>query len=588
MEKYENFQFSVFMTVGCLNKMFGPNGDPEKEFAYYSKYTKFGKVYLESFRGEAPPLDILLRAKAFFEERGIKTATAIMPSYSAQFDCSARMLCFTNPDVRDLFSNFIASMCEYFDELMIDDSLSTDCTCDRCRAAKGERTWQDFRTQLMTDFCRECIIEPAKRVNPNVTITLKYPTWQEAYQILGYNTETQPPMFDNIYTGTETRHTTYSLFRNPRYTSYSILRYLSSFPPHNNRGGWFDTIQCANNMNYVCEQGELTLMAAAEEVTLFCWSLSYDTMFPPALGYFFDRTDRFLGKLGKPIGIPVYLPHHAKGEDYLGDYLGMCGVPTDPTVTFPEDGRAVILTAASTYDKDLLNKVKAHLEKGGNVFMTSGCLEKLQDAGANEFTAMRVTNRSMQSNEFGGFDWAWGNDCEYYRAEKEISMPVIDWGTNENEMFAVQVRQDFPNMLLARSWYSRGKLWLLNVPDTYSDYYLLPARVMGYLRKYLSVDMPVWMEGQNQVAIFPKDNNTVALKSFLEHGTVVELHVKGKSESLTSLVTGVVYKPYAVVQRSSQMFTDPGNLTLPVAEEKMETVYRIPMDPLTLDAFAWE
>lgn len=588
MKGYENFRFSMFLTVGCVNKMFGEGGDPDREFEYYSKYTKFEKVYLECFRGEATPLDTLLRAKKYFEDREIRTATALMPSYSAQFDCSARMLCFTNPEVRKLFSEYISSMGAYFDEIMIDDSLSTDCTCERCRTAKGDRSWQEFRTELMAQFCKECIVEPAKKVNPNVKLTLKYPTWQEAYQVLGYNTKDQPPVFDNIYTGTETRHTSYAVFRNPRYTSYSILRYLSSLPPRNNRGGWFDSIQCANNMNYFCEQAEMTLLAAPEEMTLFCWSLNYDTMYVPALGYFCDRTDRFLGKLGKPVGVPVYLPHHARGEDYLCDYLGMCGVPTDPTVLFPEKACTVILTAASVYDKDLISKVKAHLEKGGNVVMTSGCLEKLQDAGAEEFTAMRVTGRSQSAKEFGGFDWSWASDCAYYNADHDISMPVIDWATNENEMFAVQMRRDYPNILLARSWYGRGKLWVLNVPDTMSDLYRIPAPVMDYVRKYLSADMPVWLEGQNEIAVFNRDNNTVAVKSFLEHGSVAYLHVKGRSETLTSLVTGAVYKPYTVVKRAKTMFTDPGNLTLPVEEEMVETVYRVVVEPLTLDAFRWE
>lgn len=588
MSGYENFQFSMFLTVGCVNKMFGEGGDPEGEFDYYAKHTKFEKVYLECFRGEPTPLDRLLRAKEFFEQRGIKTATAIMPSYSSRFECSARMLCFTNPGVRNLFSEHIASMAAYFDEIMIDDSLATDCTCDRCRAAKGQRNWSEFRTQLMADFCCECIVEPAKKINPNVVMTLKYPTWQEAYQTLGYNTQVQPLLFDNIYSGTETRHTSYSVFRNPRYTSYSLIRYLQSLPPGNNRGGWFDSIQCANNMNYFCEQAELTLLASPEEMTLFCWSLNYDTMYTPALGYFCDRTDRFLGKLGKPRGIPVYLPHHSRGEDYLCDYLGMCGVPTDPTVQFPEEACTVILTAASACDPGLISKIRSLLEKGGNVVVTSGCMEKLQDTGAGEFTAMRVTARSQSGSEFGGFDWSWADDCAYYHADHSISMPVIDWATNENEMFAVQMRPDYPNILLARSWYSRGKFWVLNVPDTMSDYYSIPDPVMAYVRKYLSADMPVWMEGQNKIAIFPRNNNTVAIKSFQEHGSVVYLHIKGRFEKLTSLVNGKVYEPYTVVKRARQMFTDPGNLTLPVEEDRVETVYRVVVEPLTLDAFCWE
>lgn len=586
MKGYDNFCFSVFMTVGCVNKMFGDNGDPEAQFAYYSKYTRFEKVYLECFRGEAAPLDRLLKAKEFFESRGVRTATAIMPSYSPHFDCSARMLCFTNPDVRKLFSEYIASMAQYFDEIMIDDSLSTDCTCERCRKAKGDRTWQEFRLSLMTDFCRDCIVAPAKAVNPSVKITLKYPTWHESFQVLGYNTETQPAMFDNIYSGTETRHTRYSLFRNPRYTSYSLIRYLQSLPPHNNRGGWFDSIQCGNDMNVFSEQAELTLMASPEEMTLFCWELNYDTMYTPVLGYFCDRTDRFLGKLGKPVGIPVYLPYHSRGEDHVYDFLGMCGVPADPTVEFPSQPCLVMLTAASACDPDIIRKIGDHLLKGGHVVMTSGCLERLQDAGAAEFTAMRVTSARQSGNEFGGFDSGWGTDCAYYRASHDISLPVIEWMTNENEFFAVQTNDCSPNILLSRSWYGKGKLWILNVPDSMSDWYDIPAPVMGYIRKYLSRNMPVWIEGQNRIAVFPKDNNTFAVKSFLEHGSAALIHVKGTPEKLRSLVTGAVHAPYTVVRgRNAGAAAEE---TPELSEDMTETVFRVPLEPQTLEAFIWE
>ncbi|MBQ5973707.1 MAG: hypothetical protein IJL69_05845 [Oscillospiraceae bacterium] len=588
MNGYQNFRFSVFLTVGCLAKMFGPDGDPEAQFDYYARHLKFEKVYLECFRGEATPLDRLLAAKAFFEARGVETATAIMPSHVNAFDSSARMLCFTNPDVQRLFSEYIASMGAYFGEIMIDDSLATDCTCERCRKAKGDRSWSEFRTALMTDFCRDYILAPARAVNPNVRVTLKYPTWHESFQELGYDTETQPPMFDEIYSGTETRHTTYSLFRNPRYTSYSLIRYLQSLPPHNNRGGWFDSILCANNMNYFCEQAELTLLSSPREVTLFDWSLNLDTMFPPALGYFLDRTDRFLGELGAPAGVPVYLPHHSRGEDHVFDFLGMCGVPADPTVTFPDRPRLVICTAASCCDPDLTGKLKAHLLAGGDAVLTSGCLALLQDRPDFEFTAMRVTGRSCAGQQFGGFDAGWSTDVAYRNAEKAVSLPVIEWMTNENEFFAVQTQPGFPNILLARSWYGAGKCWVLNVPDDMADYSAVPPQVMDTVRKYLSRDLPVWLEGENDVALFPRDNDTFAVKSFLEHGSPALFHVRGSRERLTDLTTGRSYAPYTRLSRARQLFTDPGNLTLPVADAGVETVFRVPLSPLTLHAFRWE
>jgi hypothetical protein len=39
--------------------------------------------------------------------------------------------------------------------------------------------------------------------------------------------------------------------------------------------------------------------------------------------------DRFIGKMGNPIGVKSYKPFHSYGEDYLPSYLGMAGIPMD-------------------------------------------------------------------------------------------------------------------------------------------------------------------------------------------------------------------------------------------------------------------
>jgi len=187
MPGYQNFEFSVFITTQDIIRIFSDDETAKCELAFFTKHTKLSKVYVEYFRGEVTPLPLLLKARDFFNANGIKTAVGIMP-VSSHFEVTGRMLCFTNPEVISIFHDGLAGMAKYFDEIMIDDSLSTDCTCERCRAAKGDRDWQSFRTEYMADFCRDHIIAPAKAINPNVKITLKYPTWHESFQWLGYNT----------------------------------------------------------------------------------------------------------------------------------------------------------------------------------------------------------------------------------------------------------------------------------------------------------------------------------------------------------------------------------------------------------------
>lgn len=567
MDGYKNFEFSVYVTTQDLESLFSEDGNPEEKLDFYLKHTAMTKVYIEYFRGVVTPFPLLLKAKEFFESRGIKTAAGIMP-VSTHFETTGRMLCFTNPEVKKLFGEGLAKTAEIFDEIMIDDSFSTDCTCKRCRDAKGERTWQEFRMELMTEFSKKYVMEPIRAINKNAKVTLKYPTWHESYQWMGYNTEEQPHIYDEIYAGTETRHTSYSLFRNPRYTSYSLIRYLENLPPHNNRGGWFDSIQCANNINIFTEQAELTLMAAPQEITLFCWGLNQGKLYVPALGFTMEGLDKHLGSIGKPVGIPVYLPFHSRGEDHIFDFMGMCGIPTDPVAIFPQEPCTVILTSASACDPNLVEKVKLHLQKGGDAALTSGCLELLQDSGISDCTAMRVTNRSQLSNVFGGFDVGWSPDNEYHKAGREISMPVIDWITNENEFLCMQMRESVPNILLARSFYGEGKAYVLNIPDSFADMYEIPPQVFGYIRKYLSKFMPLWFEGHNKIALFPRTEKAAAVKSFLEHGAVIHLHIKGEPDVLTHLQSGRKYAP---------LYKKGG-----------ESVYRIPLEPLTMYLFTWE
>jgi len=46
-----------------------------------------------------------------------------------------------------------------------------------------------------------------------------------------------------------------------------------------------------------------------------------------AAGYTFETIDRFLGQLGKPMGVKSYKPFHSTGEEFLQNYMGMIGVP---------------------------------------------------------------------------------------------------------------------------------------------------------------------------------------------------------------------------------------------------------------------
>lgn len=536
MEQYQNFKLSVYCTVHDVMKM--PDTYPAflQTIAFFQKHLKLSKVYIETYRDDTVDSKKLLQVKDFFNRAGIETATGITTVNTKVGKVNvAGVMCYTNTEQLDELRRLFVRMATDFDEIMIDDFLNTNCTCDTCREAKGDQTWTQFRLRKMTEICRDYFLAPARAANPKVKITIKYPTWMHSFQRLGYNPETQPFLFDATYSGTETRHTTYSFFRNPRYTSYSLIRWLQSCPPHNNRGGWFDPYLCDNPLNSYVEQAYMTLFSRPEEITLFCFGSLLDTKFVPLLGHELSQMDKFLGALGQPVGVKTYLPYHSDGEDHVYDFLGMCGVPCDPVAIFPEEPCTVLLTASSACDPDVLSRVREHLTAGNDAAFTAGFVRVMQDRGLEEFTAMRLSGTTMRSNHFGAFEGCWDAAVRYNYSGKEIGMPIADWKLNDCDYKAAMFSESMPNPLVTYTNYGSGRAYFINIPDDYADIYWLPDTVLDKYRMHLSRALPVRFEGQAKVALFPYDNNTFVLQSFLEHGTVVRVYIKGDTGELTRL-----------------------------------------------------
>jgi hypothetical protein len=91
------------------------------------------------------------------------------------------------------------------------------------------------------------------------------------------------------------------------------------------------------------------------------------TAFPPVIGQAFEDVDKYYASLGDPIGIATYIPYHSFGEDYLHDYLGMCGTPLEPDPQYPTSAESIFLTENAAQDTNLISKIKNSLQAGANV-----------------------------------------------------------------------------------------------------------------------------------------------------------------------------------------------------------------------------
>jgi hypothetical protein len=505
---YKNFLTVTYATAPYLNdkSIEQIRADIEKT----AKYIKLDKIYLETYRS-----DILVErkkmeaVKALFIEKGFQVSGGITTTTTRTLMGS---MCFTSPENRKKLGEIAAYTAELFDELILDDFYFTNCRCEACIKEKGDRDWASFRLALMKDFSENVIIKNAKAANPKVNVIIKYPNWYDSFQASGYNLEEQPPMFDMIYTGTETRDPSYTHQNLPRYLSFFLPRLLERIKPGRNGGGWYDLFECSLE-DYV-QQAYLTLFAKCRENMLFCFPLLVNhPVYAAAAGAVYDEADLFMGQIAEPVGVACYKPYHSHGERRLYDFLGMLGIPLDPYPYYPSSAATVLLTADAAWDEEIVGKIKQSLLSGSNVFITSGLYEKLAGKGIEDILPLEVSGKKISSDTFASSVFGQRNSG-FVKASGPITMPHIAYNENDLWILCSALTPFFSHPLLLRGAYGKGWLYVLTIPDAPADLYKLPAEALTLLRKELK--LPITLECGSRIGLFPYNNNTFILQSFLD------------------------------------------------------------------------
>jgi hypothetical protein len=567
-QKYQNFKVAVYCRAYETRQMADPNW-LESRWNEIAQQVHIDKVYIETYRdvGNIVDDETLNKAKKFFTERGIETAGGITLTVSERNRFET--FCYTNPEHRLKVKEIVEHTARHFDEVILDDFFFTNCKCESCIKAKGDKSWTQFRLDLMEEASKNLIIGPAKAVNPNVTMVIKYPNWYEHFQGLGFNLEAQPKLFDGLYTGTETRDAVRSNQHLQQYQGYLIFRYFENIKPGGNFGGWVDTFG-SMYMDRYAEQLWLTLFAKAPEITLFDFrqmlqpirqqyraewqgtqtSFDFDEMLKPiklydnttvtpttfarAAGYTFEQVDRFLGKLGNPIGVKSYKPYHSTGEDFLHNYLGMCGIIMDLLPEFPADENTIFLAESAKFDKQIVDKIKRQLMNGKTVVITSGLLQALQGRGIEDIVELEYTDKKAVITDFVA---GWG---EPYKSESEIVIPQIKYLTNDSweEVTCRASGVGYP--IFHSADYANGTLYVLTIPDNFGDLYNYPAEVLNRIKETLMQDIYVRLESRSQVALFVYDNDTFIVESFLPEPVDVSIVVGKENIKLRDVLSDEV------------------------------------------------
>ena len=564
---YQNFEASVYTRVSEVIKM----KDPEwlkRTFNQMDQHLKIKKIYLETHRDmvmiEEEALEPIIE---FFEGRGVKTAGGITITVNERNNFQT--FCYTNEEHRKRLKQIVEMTARHFDELILDDFFFTSCKCEKCILAKGNKSWTQFRMDLLEEAARTLIVGPAKATNPKIKVIIKYPNWYEHFQGLGFDLERGPKIFDGIYTGTETRDSVMTDQHLQEYQGYLIVRYFENIAPGRNGGGWVDTYG-SNSADRYAEQLWLTLLAKAPEMTMFDYmqmglpvreqlrgewqgtgtSFDFDVMIAPysdgdsytkdanmalVAATALEQIDGVLQYLGNPVGLKSYKPFHSMGEDFLHNFIGMSGVPMDLCPEFPAEERLILLTESAKYDPEIIAKIKRQLMDGKEVIITSGLLRVLEGNGIEDIVELQHTHRKALVKEY---KVGWGG---LIAGEEEILIPQIQYLTNDSweEISALDGGLGWP--LLHRAEYAHGNLYVLTIPDNSADLYNLPEEVLNKIRDTFSKHHFVRLHGPSKVSVILYDNHTAVVHSFRNEPVDIEL-VAARGKGMKDILSGATLK----------------------------------------------
>jgi hypothetical protein len=235
--------------------------------------------------------------------------------------------------------------------------------------------------------------------------------------------------------------------------------------------------------------------------------------------------------MGHPVGIKTYRPYHATGEDFLQNYLGMIGLPMDIVPQFPTDQQTILLTEEAKFDTAIVSKIKQQLVAGKNVIITSGLLKALQYQGIRDIVELNCTDRKVSLNQF---KVGWFGSCQ---SEHEILIPQIEYLTNDSweDITSIKGASGWP--VLHQAMYSKGSLFVLTIPDNFSDLYQLPDLVLNRIRQVASQDIDIHLEGPAQVSLFCYDNGGFIVESYLAQPVTVKVVIKKSNAKIQDVLT---------------------------------------------------
>ncbi len=469
LSRKNDLKLSVYFTAQAIDQLWSGEAT-KREALSMLRANGITSVYLEVYRsGLVVPNTRLDSVIHFFKTKGFSVAGGIATVPGGNFGLKQegkfQWFNWQNEKTQKDLSNLMEKVAPLFDAFIVDDFICTADTSVESQTAKGDRSWPEYRRDLLTDFSEKYIIAPAKKANPGIRMIIKYPQWYDRYPLFGYDVSRQTALYDQVWIGTESRgpYTPRFGYVQP-YEGFVNYRWMSSVSGDKMGGAWFDHIDC--DQNDFIEQAYQAVLAGAKELILFN---SYNIMEGHPGQHFLRSEFNHLADLAAllsktPVdGISTYKPPNSDpgGDMYIYDFIGMFGVPLIPYAHYPSHAEIIFLPTQAAADSTIFEKIKKSMAGGARIVLTTGFLNRL--------------SQGQELAELAGVQWPIDTpvihtpeilvngkpDTLDLALSLEGNIKPVDATV---ELTAVFIKQEIP--FLCRN--AKGNIYILNV-HTFSD-----------------------------------------------------------------------------------------------------------------------
>ncbi|MEN8191428.1 MAG: hypothetical protein ABFS12_01345, partial [Bacteroidota bacterium] len=204
-----DLQLSIYITAHAVNNLLADEAGMREAISIF-QCNGITKAYIEVYRGGLIiEKSLLQKVRDRFLKNGINVvggiATVPGKDFGVRQEAKLGWFNWQNPKTQNDLKKVVKMAAGVFDEFIVDDFLCTADTSDESKAAKGDKSWSQYRRDLLTELSTEIFIKPAKEVNPNIKMIIKYPQWYDRFHLFGYELAREPQLFDQVWVGTESR-----------------------------------------------------------------------------------------------------------------------------------------------------------------------------------------------------------------------------------------------------------------------------------------------------------------------------------------------------------------------------------------------